>query len=128
VVDGCGEEIVLALYHNDMSSCAQKVRLCLAEKALEWESRHLDLRAGEHQQPWYIKLNPRAVVPTLIDDETVIPESNVINEYLDDRFPERPLRPSDPYGCACGPNNSMKAFTMPALPSSASPWRFGTNI
>ena len=97
---GAGEEIVLALYHNDMSSCAQKVRLCLAEKALEWESRHLNLRAGEHQQAWYVKLNPRAVVPTLIDDETVIPESNVINEYLDDRFPEHPLRPSDPYGKA----------------------------
>jgi glutathione S-transferase len=91
---------VLALYHNDMSSCAQKVRLCLAEKKLEWESRHLNLRAGEHQQPWYIKLNPRAVVPTLVDDEAVIRESNVINEYLDDRFPERQLRPSDPYGKA----------------------------
>ena len=87
---------MLALYHNDMSSCAQKVRLCLAEKQLEWESRHLDLRAGEHQQPWYVKLNPRAVVPTLIDGDVVVPESNVINEYLDDRFPLNPLRPSDP--------------------------------
>ena len=42
--------IMLALYHNDMSSCAQKVRLCLAEKELNWESRHLNLRAGEHHQ------------------------------------------------------------------------------
>jgi len=91
---------VLALYHNDMSSCAQKVRLCLAEKALQWESRHLNLRAGEHQQAWYVKLNPRAVVPTLIDDEIVVPESNVINEYLDDRFPERSLRPTNPYDVA----------------------------
>jgi glutathione S-transferase len=91
---------VLALYHNDMSSCAQKVRLCLAEKQLPWESRHLNLRAGEHQQDWYVKLNPRAVVPTLIDGSTVVPESNVINEYLDDRFPEIPLRPSDPFGRA----------------------------
>ena len=91
---------MLALYHNDMSSCAQKVRLCLAEKELEWESRHLNLRAGEHQQDWYVKLNPRAVVPTLIDGDTVVPESNVINEYLDDRFPARPLRPADPFGRA----------------------------
>ena len=53
---------MLTLYHNDMSSCAQKVRLMLAEKGLAWESRHLNLRAGEHQQDWYIKLNPRAVV------------------------------------------------------------------
>ena len=91
---------MLALYHNDMSSCAQKVRLCLAEKGLEWENRHLNLRAGEHQQDWYIKLNPRAVVPTLIDGDIVVPESNVINEYLDERFPDPPLKPADPFGRA----------------------------
>ena len=92
--------MALALYHNDMSSCAQKVRIMLAEKGLEWESRHLDLRAGEHQKDWYIKLNPRAVVPTLIDGEIVVPESNVINEYLDERFPDPPLKPADPFGRA----------------------------
>jgi glutathione S-transferase len=91
---------MLALYHNDMSSCAQKVRLVLAEKGLDWESRHLDLRAGEHQQAWYVKLNPRAVVPTLIDGDIVVPESNVINEYLDERFPDPPLKPADPFGRA----------------------------
>jgi len=91
---------MLALYHNDMSSCAQKVRLCLAEKGLDWESRHLSLRKGEHQQEWYIKLNPRAVVPTLIDGDIVVPESNVINEYLDERFPTPPLKPADPFGRA----------------------------
>ena len=92
--------MALALYHNDMSSCAQKVRLVLAEKSLEWESRHLDLRAGEHQKDWYIKLNPRAVVPTLIDGDIAVPESNVINEYIDERFPDPPLKPSEPLGRA----------------------------
>jgi glutathione S-transferase len=91
---------MLALYHNDMSSCAQKVRLCLAEKGLPWESRHLSLRAGEHQQDWYVKLNPRAVVPTLIDGDIVVPESNVINEYLEETFPDPPLAPETPYGRA----------------------------
>jgi len=51
---------MLALYHNDMSSCAQKVRLCLAEKGLSWESRHLNLRAGEHQQDSF---SPRRLDP-----------------------------------------------------------------
>jgi glutathione S-transferase len=78
---------MLALYHNDMSLCAQKVRVCLAEKGLQWENRHLVLRAGEHQQPWYLKLNRRAVVPTLIDGEKIVPESNVILEYLDEAIP-----------------------------------------
>jgi glutathione S-transferase len=91
---------MLALYHNDMSLCAQKVRVCLAEKGLEWESRHLALREGEHQQEWYRKLNRRAVVPTLINGEKVIPESNVILEYLEESFPEPRLSPKDPYGRA----------------------------
>lgn len=91
---------MLALYHNDMSLCAQKVRVGLAEKGLAWESRHLVLRSGEHQQPWYLKLNRRAVVPTLIDGDKVIPESNVILEYLDEAYPQPALMPADPYARA----------------------------
>jgi glutathione S-transferase len=86
---------MIELYHNDMSVCAQKVRFVLGEKALKWESHHLNLRAGDQQKPDYIKLNPNAVVPTLVDDGNVIIESTVINEYLDDAYPEPSLRPID---------------------------------
>jgi glutathione S-transferase len=95
-----GATKMLVLYHNDMSLCAQKARVCLAEKGLAWESRHLVLRAAEHQQAWYRKLNRRAVVPTLVDGDKVIPESNVILEYLDEAFPDPPLAPKDPHGRA----------------------------
>ena len=91
---------MLTLYDNDMSTCSQKVRLVLAEKSLAWEDRHLDLRAGDQQAPDYVALNPRAVVPTLVDDGRVIRESNVILEYLDDVCPDPPLRPADAFGCA----------------------------
>lgn len=91
---------MLTLYHNDMSLCAQKVRICLAEKSLEWENRHIVLRSGEHQKDWYRKLNRRAVVPTLIDGDKVITESNVILEYLDERFPQPSLSPKDAFSRA----------------------------
>ena len=88
---------MLELFHNDMSTCSQKVRLALAEKELDWKGHYLNLRAGDQQKPDYIKLNPNAVVPTLLDDGKVLIESTVINEYLDDAYPEHPLRPEDAY-------------------------------
>jgi glutathione S-transferase len=67
---------MLELYHNDMSTCAQKVRFALAEKGVRWQSRHLDLRARDHQRPEYLRLNPNAVVPTIVHDGTVGHSSN----------------------------------------------------
>ena len=88
---------MLKLYHNDMSSCAQKVRITLAEKGLPWEGFHLSLRKGEARTEEYKKLNPNGVVPTLITENgTVIIESTVILEYLDDAYPDIPLKPDDP--------------------------------
>ena len=92
--------MALTLYHNDMSVCAQKVRLCLAEKGLAYEDKHLNLRAGDQKQPDYLKLNPNGYVPTLVHDGFVVCESVVINEYLDDAFPSPPLKPADAKGRA----------------------------
>jgi glutathione S-transferase len=86
---------MLALYHYPTSVCAAKVRVMLAEKDLPWESRVIDILAGEQFQDWYRKLNPNCVVPTLIHDDRVICESAVICEYLEDAFPEPSLRPQD---------------------------------
>lgn len=74
--------------------------LALAEKKLKWEGHHLNLRAADQQKPEYLKLNPNAVVPTLLDNGAVIIESTVICEYLDDAYPEPRLRPSDAVGRA----------------------------
>lgn len=91
---------MLELYHNGMSVCSQKVRLVLVEKGLDYAAHHLDLRAGEQFTPEYRKLNPAAVVPTLVHDGTAIRESTVIMEYLDEVFPDPPLKPADPAGRA----------------------------
>jgi len=87
---------MLELYHNETSVCAAKVRFALEEKGLEWTGRHVDIFAGEQHRPEYRRLNPLGVVPTLVRDGTSFIESNIINEYLDDAFPEVRLRPADP--------------------------------
>lgn len=84
------------LYHASISTCSQKVRLALAEKGVEFESAVMNLRAGDQYQPDYRKLNPNAVVPTLVNGNDVIIESTVINEYIDDAFDGPALRPADP--------------------------------
>ena len=87
---------MLELYHNDMSVCAAKVRIVLAEKGLEWKGYALNLRAGDALKPEYLRLNPNGVVPTLVHDGHVVVESTVICEYLDDVWADTPLRPRDP--------------------------------
>ncbi|MFK8052417.1 MAG: glutathione S-transferase family protein [Woeseiaceae bacterium] len=87
---------MIEFYDNDMSVCAQKVRLVLAAKGLDYTRHTLDLRAGDQFKPDYLKLNPKAVVPTIVDKGVPIIESTVIISYLDDAYPEPPLHPTNP--------------------------------
>jgi glutathione S-transferase len=87
---------MLTLYHANHSTCSQKVRLCLSEKGLDWESRLVNLATNEHLAPDYLALNPNGVVPTLIHDDAVITDSGVICEYLEEVFPDTPLLPKEP--------------------------------
>lgn len=87
---------MLTLYHGTTSVCAAKVRLALHEKQIKWSGVLLDLQRGDQHQPEYVALNPNAVVPTLVDGEDVIIESTTILGYLEDRFPDHPLMPTDP--------------------------------
>ena len=89
---------MLDLYHHGSSVCAAKVRLVLAEKGLDWTGHYLDILTGEQFNPDYLKLNPKGVVPTLVDDVDVIRESTLICEYLDEKFPDTPLKPDSPSG------------------------------
>ena len=87
---------MITLYHHGSSVCAAKVRIVLAEKALQWNGIYVDILRGDQFDPAYMKLNPKAVVPTLVDNGKVIVESSVICEYLDEAYPEPPLKPADP--------------------------------
>ncbi len=88
---------MLKLYHWWSSTCSRRVRIALAAKQLSWESTYVNLPKFENLEPWYVALNPKGVVPTLVHDDRIIVESNFILEYLDDVWPEAPLRPEDPY-------------------------------
>lgn len=86
---------MLTLYHGNTSVCSAKARVALAEKGLEWESALLNLGKDEHMAPEYLKLNPDAVVPTLVHNGLVVRESSVIIEYLDTLSDNNPLMPKD---------------------------------
>ncbi len=85
---------MMELYHHGSSVCAAKVRLVLAEKGLEWTGHYVDILTGQQFRPDYVKLNPKAVVPTLVHDGVVIAESTVICEYLDEIHPDPALKPA----------------------------------
>lgn len=87
---------MITLYHHGSSVCAAKVRLVLAEKSVPWNGIYVDILRGDQFDPGYVKLNPKAVVPTLVHDGKVIVESTVICEYLDEVFPAPPLKPAAP--------------------------------
>lgn len=86
---------MLYLYHNDMSVCAQKVRMVLSHKNLEWQGENLNLRAGDQFAPEFLKVSPKAIVPILVHDGKVVKESNVIIQYLEETFPAFPLMPEN---------------------------------
>ncbi len=81
------------LYDNPLSPYALKVRISLYEKGLDFES-HTVMRESDSEA--LHEINPRGEVPALCDGDTVVVDSRVICEYLDERHPDPPLLPSDP--------------------------------
>ncbi|MFO0559945.1 MAG: glutathione S-transferase family protein [Polyangiales bacterium] len=75
------------LYHHPGSLCSQKVRLALAEKGVEYRAQVVDIGPrGENFEPWYARINPRMVVPTLVHDGVVVCDSARIVRYIDGHF------------------------------------------
>jgi glutathione S-transferase len=87
---------MLELYHAGLSQASVKVRTTLKEKGLAYKSHYLRIPEGEHLSPELLAINPDGQLPALVHDREVITETSVINEYLDDAFPDPPLRPASP--------------------------------
>ena len=87
---------MIELFHSTHSTCSQKVRLCLAEKGIAWTGRHLNLRRFDQLKPEFLALNPAGMVPVLVDNGWTLAESRVINEFLDEAYPQVRLVPREP--------------------------------
>jgi glutathione S-transferase len=85
----------LHLFHFQGSSCSQKLRIFLSLKHVPWTSHHVDLFTNQNLTPYYLGINPRGLVPTLVHDGAVHIESNDIMTHLEECFPAPPLIPSD---------------------------------
>ena len=83
----------MKLFNANLSPYASRVRIAIYAKNLPVE---IVTPPGGTGSAEYKKLNPTGKVPALEVDGAVIPESEVINEYLEDRFPTPALRPADP--------------------------------
>ena len=90
---------MLTLYDADRCPYCARVRIVLAEKRLEHETVIVDL---DDRPAWIYEKNPLGRVPVLEEDAFVLPESAVIMEYLEERYPEPPLWPADPAERAAG--------------------------
>ena len=88
---------MIILHHGWRSSASRRVRLCLEEKGLSYEGHVVDMAKMEHHSPEYLKINPLGVIPTMIHDGRPLHESGTICEYLDETFPDPPLRPDTAY-------------------------------
>jgi glutathione S-transferase len=89
--------MAIKLYHAVPSSNSDRVKIALHEKGLEYEGVRLDLAKRDQKKPEFLRLNPYGKVPVIDDGGKVLFESCIINEYLDEKYPDPPLMPKDPY-------------------------------
>jgi glutathione S-transferase len=82
------------VFHYEMSSCSQKLRIFLNLKKIDWQSHPVDLLNNQNVSEWYLGINPRGLVPVLVHDGDVHIESNDILLYLEKLFPTPALIPA----------------------------------
>jgi glutathione S-transferase len=84
---------MLTLYDAARCPYCARARIALAEKGIEFEAFEVDLN---DRPQWIYEKNATGRVPVIEEDAWILPESSVIMEYLEERYPEPPLLPPDP--------------------------------
>ena len=85
------------LLHFKGSACSQKLRIFLNIKNIDWHSHEINLIKQEQFSEWFLGINPRGLVPTLVDNGEVHIESNDIMMHLDEKFTNNKLYPDDKF-------------------------------
>lgn len=86
----------MKLYHFPISPNSRRVVAVLHTLNLDCELEVVDLSKGEQMQPDFVKLNPNHMIPTLVDGDFVLWESNAIMQYLCSKVTDNSLFPNDP--------------------------------
>jgi len=90
----------MKLYYHPLSGHAHRAQLFISLLGIDAELIEVDLAAGAHKSPEFLKLNPFGQVPVLDDDGTVIADSNAILVYLAKKNAAKDWLPEDPNGAA----------------------------
>ncbi|XP_076948928.1 glutathione S-transferase 2-like [Bidens hawaiensis] len=85
----------IQLYSFFMSSPCYRVRIALNLKGLDYEYKAVHLLNREQTEPEYLKINPLGYVPAIVDGDMVLADSFAITLYLEEKYPQHPLLPSD---------------------------------
>ena len=86
----------MLLYEHPLSSYAQKVKIALREKGLDFRAETPAAIGTGEAGGAFAAASPRNEVPALIDGQAHIFDSTIILEYLEDKYPSPPLLPRDP--------------------------------
>ena len=111
--------MALKYYHAEPLANSLKSMVPLKEKGLAYESHYVDLHKFEQHSEWFVKINPEGQVPVLDHNGVLITHTTVINEYLEDVFPEIP--PSVDLTIAAhthGGQVYLPGFGRPIVPSA----------
>ena len=84
---------MMTLYSGTTDPFSQRCRIVLHEKGMDFQIIDVDL---DHKPEDLAVMNPYNQVPVLVERDLVLHESNIINEYIDERFPHPQLMPGDP--------------------------------
>lgn len=115
----------LNLFHFSFSNCSMRIRLFLEEKNIPWNDQYVDIRKQENLTQDYFDIHPQGLVPSIVHDGVIVYESADILEYLEEKFPEPSLMPTDPKSRA--EMDRLLEFTRSGHLPIIKTWAYGRN-